>query len=316
VTRKGWLLFALMSVVWGLPYLLIKVSVESVTPATLVFLRTAVGAAVLVPIAIARDEIRPLVRYWKPLALYTVVEIALPWLLLSNAETRLPSSLTGLLVAAVPLVGALIALSRGDEEKSTRTQYAGMAVGFVGVAALVGLDVGSGSAIAYLQMAVVVVCYAVGPRIIANHLDQAPRLGVIATSIAAVAIGYAPVGILQLPAHVPPARVVASIIGLGVVCTAIAFVAFFALIAEIGPVRATVITYVNPAVAVLLGVTLANEQFTAGTGVGFVLILGGSFLATRARRKVGSPLPASSDPTGAPVAAGTVVAAAAQTTSS
>jgi drug/metabolite transporter (DMT)-like permease len=315
VTRKGWLLFALMGVIWGLPYLLIKVSVESVTPATLVFLRTAVGAAVLVPIAVARNEIRPLAKYWKPLAVYTVVEIALPWLMLSNAETRLPSSLTGLLVAATPLVGALIALGRRDDERSTRTQYVGMVVGFAGVAALVGLDVGSGSFIAYLEMAVVVVCYAVGPRIIARHLDQAPPIGVIAASIGAVAIGYAPVGILQLPAQVPPARVIASIIGLGVVCTAIAFVLFFALITEIGPVRATVITYVNPAVAVVLGVTLANEQFTTGTGVGFVLILGGSFLATRARRKDRATLPASPDRAEVRTPAGSVVGAAAQSAS-
>lgn len=283
MTRKGWLLFALMGVVWGLPYLLIKVSVESVTPATLVFLRTAVGALILVPIALVRSEVAPLVRYWKPLLVYTVIEIALPWLLLSSAEKRLPSSLTGLLVAAVPLVGALVALGWGDDARSTAAQYGGMLLGLGGVAALVGLDIGTAPAGNYLEMAGVVVCYAVGPFIIARYLDGAPRLGVIAISVGAVAVGYAPVGIAELPAHIPPGRVIASILALAVVCTAVAFVAFFALIAEIGPVRATVITYVNPAIAVLLGVTLVHEKLTTGTVVGFVLILSGSFLATRAR---------------------------------
>jgi drug/metabolite transporter (DMT)-like permease len=284
MTRKGWLLFALMGVVWGLPYLFIKVSVESVTPATLVFLRTAAASVILLPIALARGEVKPLVRYWKPLLAYTAVEIALPWFLLSNAELRLPSSLTGLLVAAVPLVGALIAFGRHDEARSSRGQYGGMLLGFGGVAALVGLDLGAASAGSYAEMAGVVVSYALGPFIVARYLDDAPRIGVIAVSVAAVSIGYAPAGIVQLPSHLPPDRVIASILSLAVFCTAIAFVAFFALIAEIGPVRATVITYVNPAIAVLLGVTAAHETLTVGTMVGFVLILSGSFLATRAGR--------------------------------
>jgi drug/metabolite transporter (DMT)-like permease len=284
MTRKGWLLFALMGVVWGLPYLFIKVSVESVTPATLVFLRTAAASVILLPIALARGEVKPLVRHWKPLLAYTAVEIALPWFLLSNAELRLPSSLTGLLVAAVPLVGALIAFGRHDVARSSRGQYGGMLLGFAGVAALVGLDLGAASAGSYLEMAGVVVCYALGPFIIARYLDEAPRIGAIAVSVAAVSIGYAPAGIVQLPSHLPPDRVIASILSLAVFCTAIAFVAFFALIAEIGPVRATVITYVNPAIAVLLGVTAAHEKLTMGTVVGFVLILSGSFLATRAGR--------------------------------
>jgi drug/metabolite transporter (DMT)-like permease len=281
VTRRGWILFGVMGVIWGIPYLLIKVAVGDLSPASLVFLRTTTGALVLLPIAVRRGAISPLLAHWRWLLVYTVVEVAIPWMLLSDAETHISSSLAGLLVAAVPFVGALLALLSGGDERLDARRMAGLLVGFVGVAALVGFDLSGGNLGAVGEIAVVTIGYALGPMIIARRLNGLRPVGVVATSLALTAVAYAPVGVLQLPGHAPSLKVVLAVAALGVVCTALAFILFFALIAEVGPVRATVITYVNPAVALLLGVLILGEPFTAGAGVGFALILAGSFLATR-----------------------------------
>jgi drug/metabolite transporter (DMT)-like permease len=284
VTRRGLLLFAAMGVIWGIPYLLIKVAVRDFSPAALVFCRTGIGAVILLPIAAARGELQPLLARWRPLLLYTVVELAIPWLLLSTAEKRLSSSLSGLLVAAVPLVGAVLSLTLGDRDRLGGRAVAGLGIGLAGVAALVGFDVTGANATAVAMVAVVVVGYATGPLILAHRLWHLPSLGVVAASLGLCALGYAPFALTRMPATVPPARVLAAVIVLGVVCTALAFVLFFHLIGEVGPVRATVITYVNPAVAVLLGVAFLHENFDLGTAAGFVLILAGSYLATRPAR--------------------------------
>jgi drug/metabolite transporter (DMT)-like permease len=285
VTRRGWTLFLALSVIWGIPYLLIKVADEAFTPATLVFFRTAIGAAVMVPVAARRRELGPVMSRWRILLLYTVVEIAVPWVLLAQAERRLASSLAGLLVAAVPLIGTVLVRIAGERHHLGAGGLLGLGVGLAGVAVLVGFDVRGADVGSFAMMAVVVVGYAVGPFIVSRKLSDVPGNGVVAISLALTAVVYAPIGLIELPSHIPSGRAIASIVALGLVCTAVAFVLFFALIAEAGPVRATVITYVNPAVAVLLGVALLGERFTAATGVGFVLILGGSVLATRSGRQ-------------------------------
>ena len=266
--------------IWGIPYLMIRVAVRELTPAVLVFGRTTLGALILLPVALRRREFPALLRYWKPLLLFTGIEIALPWLLLAKAEIKLSSSLTGLLIAGVPLVGAAVTTVTGDDDRLSPRRAAGLLLGVVGVAAIVGLDIKGTSLIALLEIAAVAVCYAVGPIILTRSLSDLPSLGVITASLAICAIGYAPVAAFQLPSSMPSGRVLASVVGLAVICTAIAFLLFFELIAEVGPVRATVITYVNPAVAALLGVTILSESFTAGMGVGFALVLAGSVLAT------------------------------------
>jgi drug/metabolite transporter (DMT)-like permease len=270
-----------MGVLWGIPYLLIKVAVGELSPPSLVFLRTATGALVLLPIAARRGAISPLLAHWRWVLVYTVAELAIPWLFLSDAETHISSSLAGLLVAAVPFVGALLVLLTGGDDRLDARRMAGLLVGFVGVAALVGFDLSGGNLGAVGEIAVVTIGYALGPMVIARRLGGLRPVGVVATSLALTAIGYAPVGVLQLPSHAPSLKVVLAVAALGVVCTALAFVLFFALIAEVGPVRATVITYVNPAVALALGVLILGEPFTAGAVLGFALILLGSFLATR-----------------------------------
>jgi drug/metabolite transporter (DMT)-like permease len=281
VTRRGWVLFAAMCVIWGIPYLLIKVAVRDLTPATLVFARTATGALVLVPLAAARGQLRPLLAVWRTVVVYTVVEIGIPWVLLASAERRLSSSLTGLLVAAVPLAGTVLARLTGSRDRVDARAVLGLLLGIAGVAALVGLDVGRADLGAVAGVGLVVVGYATGPLLISRSLADVPAMGVVAASLGLCAIGYAPFALAQRPASLPNGRVLAAVGVLGVVCTAVAFVAFFHLITEVGPVRATVITYINPAVAVALGVAFLGESFSNGTALGFVLVLAGSFLATR-----------------------------------
>ncbi len=280
MSRRGALLFAAMCLIWGIPYLLIRVAVRELAPVTLVFARTAIGAALLTPIAAWRGELRPLLRHWKPLLVYTAAEVAIPWVLLARAETRLTSSLTGLLIAAVPLVGAVIVTLTGERERQGGRRWVGLLVGIGGVAALVGLDVGQISVVALVEVGLVAVGYAVGPIILARRLGELPVFGVVAASLIGSTIVYAPFAAASWPRQTPSAHVLESVVGLAVVCTALAFVIFFALIAEVGPVRATVITYVNPAVAAILGVVVLSEHISAGMVLGFALVLAGCVLAT------------------------------------
>jgi drug/metabolite transporter (DMT)-like permease len=284
MTRRGWALFIAMGVIWGLPYLLIKVAVGELTPATLVLLRTGIGALLLVPLAATRGDLRGLRPYWKIIVAYSLIEVALPWLLLSDAERRLSSSLTGLLVAAVPLVAAVLAWRFGSHDRLDARRTLGLALGFVGVGALVGFDVQAGDLGAVAEVAVVTICYAVGPMLIAMRLSALPPIGVVAVSFALTAVICTPLGVAQLPTRLPSPAVLAAVAGLALVCTALAFVVFFTLIAEVGPTRATVITYINPAVALLLGVMLLREPLTIGAIVGFALILVGSVFTTRRTR--------------------------------
>jgi drug/metabolite transporter (DMT)-like permease len=280
VSRRGWILFAAMGVIWGIPYLLIKVAVDEVAPSTLVLARTTIAALLLMPVALARGQVRALLPRWKPLVLFALVEICAPWLLLGFAEQQISSSLTGLLIAAVPLVGALLAHYGPAGDALGRRRVAGLLLGLAGVAALVGFEVQFGDVRAVVAIGIVAIAYAVGPLILSRHLADLPGTGVMAFSLVLSAVIYLPAGVAQAPDHWPSGKVVAAIVGLAVVCTAIAFLVFFALIAEVGPARATVITYVNPAVALLLGVVVLDESFTVATGVGFGLILLGSVLAT------------------------------------
>ena len=289
MTRRGWLLFAAMALIWGIPYLLIKVAVAELTPATLVLLRTTVAGLILVPLAFARGEVRPLFARWQWVVAYTFVEVAAPWVLLSDAERRLSSSLAGLLIAGVPLVGALLVWLVGGDDRPDLRRVLGLILGFVGVAIVVGLDVATDDLVAVGEVGLVVIGYALGPMIVARRLQGVPTVGVVAASLALTAVAYAPIGIAQLPSRIPSTQVLLSILVLGVVCTAVAFLLFFALINEVGPIRATIITYFNPAVALVLGVLLLHEPFTAALAIGFALIAVGSFIATRRARGMTEP---------------------------
>jgi drug/metabolite transporter (DMT)-like permease len=271
-----------MSVIWGIPYLLIKVAVGEVPPVAVVFARCVVGAALLLPWTIARGQLRPALRHWRALLAFTVLEMTMPWLLLAFAEQSLSSSLTGLLVATVPFVAALAARLIGEEERLTAVRLAGMGIGVIGIAALLGLDLAGAQLVSLVAVALVVVGYATAPLIVSRALPDVP--GVAASSIALflTAVVYAPFAVPRLGAlSEASSSALLSLVVLGVVCTALALALFFALIREVGAQRALVITFVNPAVAVLLGVLLLGEPFTLGIGIGLPLVLLGCVLATR-----------------------------------
>jgi drug/metabolite transporter (DMT)-like permease len=290
MSRRGLALFALMSVIWGIPYLLIRISVAEIAPSVLVLARTAIAAAILLPIALARVDLRPVLARWRWIVAYAIAEVAVPWLMLSTAEQQLSSSLSGLLIAGVPLVGAvLVRFGGAGSDRLGRTGLIGLLVGLVGVAAIVGGDFRASNAVALLEIAVVVVGYAVGPIILARPLQGLPSVGVMALSLGLCALIYVPIGALQWPTAVPSPDVLVAVTILGVVCTAAAFIGFAALIAEIGPVRATVITYVNPAVAAVLGVLVLDETFTPPMALGFCLVILGSVLATRPSGQAAAP---------------------------
>ena len=286
-----------MAVIWGIPYLLIRVAVAEVSPPVLVFVRTTIGAAVLLPIALVRVDLRPTVDRFGWVVAFAAVEIAGPWVLLGWAEQHVTSSIAGLLVAGVPLVGTVIAVLTGRDRHVSGTGLAGLLLGLVGVAAIAGTDLNAENVAAIGAIALVVVGYAVGPWILAHKLEGVPSLGVMAPSLALCSLVYLPIAAVGLPATMPSPAALASILILGVVCTALAFVLFGELISAVGPVRATVITYINPAVAAVLGVTILAEPFTPAMAVGFALVLSGSVLATR------RPAPKTAETTGATIEA-------------
>jgi drug/metabolite transporter (DMT)-like permease len=303
VSRRGWLMFAAMSVIWGIPYLLIKVAVGGVPVPVLVLARVGIGAALLLPIAIRRRQLAALLPRWRWLALFAVVEIIVPWLLLSEAEIRLSSSMSGLLVASVPILVAVLARLTGGTDRLSRVRWAGLLVGLAGVGLLVGPGTPAGDTGSVAEVLLVALCYATGPLIASRKLADLPPLAMTAACLAFAAVVYSPLAALTWPSTLPSGQVLAALAGLAVLCTAVAFVIFFALISEVGPARASVITYINPAIAVTGGVWLLGEHLTVAMVGAFALILGGSVLATRPGQRSGQHADPQDEPDRAPAAA-------------
>lgn len=284
MSKRALIFFALVCIGWGVPYFFIKIAVDEVTPAFIVFSRTLIASLFLIPLALHRGVLKPALKKWPWVVVFAVIEMMIAWWLLNDAERRVSSSLTGLMIAAVPLVATIIARANGDKSVTAPDRLIGLAIGMAGVALLLGLDVSAGHADlrSAVQLLVVAACYAIAPAIAARKAGDVPGLGLAAASIALVAIVYAIPAFAQRPASIS-SDVAWSLVALGVVSTALTFVLFFELIKEIGPVRTTLVTFINPAVAVLLGVTLLGEQLTAGMLWGFPLVLAGSWLAGRPR---------------------------------
>jgi drug/metabolite transporter (DMT)-like permease len=279
---RAWILFAAMAVLWGVPYLFIKQAVDSYSPASVVAGRTLLGALLLLPFALRQKSLAPAFRkIWWVLA-FGAIEMAGPFLLLGHAEQTLPSGLTGLLVATVPLFAALIAFTGGDRAVLGPARLIGLIVGFVGVGIIVagpGLAAGgTAGLIAIGEVLLVAICYATAPFIVARQLKDVPALGTITLSLAAVGVFYLPIALLTQH-EVPTAQSTISLIALAVLCTAVAFIVFFALIDRVGPARAPLFTYVNPVVAIILGAIVLGEQITPGLLIGFPLVILGCWLA-------------------------------------
>lgn len=284
LSKRGWVLFALMAFIWGVPYLMIKVAVEGVSNPVLVFARTAVGAAVLLPLALRSGRIGELRRHWLPLSAFAVIEIVIPWWLLADAEREITSSMTGLLIAASPIITVAVARLSGAGERLSLVRWVGLGVGLAGVAVLAAPELTGGSPWAIVEVLLVAVCYATAPQIAARKLQDVPALPMTAVCLGGAALVYLVPAILTWPATLPSTTVLAALAGLAVICTALAFIVFFALIREVGTTRALVFTYVCPAVAVTAGVLLLGEPLTVTIIVSFALILGGSVLATMRQR--------------------------------
>ena len=284
MSRRGLTLFIALAIIWGTPYLFIRIAVQSVEPSVIVGLRACIAALLLLPIAAARGEFRGIRRYLPWIVVFGIIEITGPFLMLGYAERALSSSTTALLIAAVPIVAAVLARALGLDRRLGIVRVAGLAVGITGVAVLVGLDIPRDAFWAVGAASVAVLGYALGPFIVTLRLSGAPSLGVISLALAFNAVFYAPIAWIQRPTSPVPASAWWSIAILGVLCTAVAFLIFFALVNEVGPSRMTVITFLNPAVAVLLGVVVLSEPITLGLVLGFPLVLLGSYLATRPDR--------------------------------
>ena len=285
MSRKGWILFAVMCLVWGIPYLFIKVAVGEVSVPVVVFARTALGALLLLPLALhsARKDggqLGVLRRHWRPLVAFAVLEMIVPWGLLSAAERKLPSSLAGLLIAAVPIISVVAARLTGGTERLSPRRWAGLVTGLAGVALLAAPDLGGGNGLAVAEVLLVALGYATAPLIAARKLADVPALPMTAACLSLGALVWLPAAVLTWPHRVPSGRALGALAALGVICTAFAFLVFLALIREAGTSRAMVFTYVNPAVAVAAGVAFLSEPFTVTIAVSFALILAGSLLAT------------------------------------
>ncbi len=286
MTARGWFLFSLMGVVWGVPYLLIKVAVDEVSPSGVVFARCALGALLLLPFALRRPGMANTVRtHWKPMLAFAVIEIVGPWYTLTDAERHLSSSTAGLLIAGVPIVGVLLSRFFGATESLGPRRVTGLALGLGGVGVLTLPHLTGGDALSLAEVLVTVVGYATAPLIADRHLKGVPTLHLITPCLALAALVYAPAAVASRPAALPSAGALTALAALGVVSTAVAFVAFLELVKEAGPIRASVITYVNPAIAVAAGAVFLDEPLSATVLAAFALILTGSVLATAAAPK-------------------------------
>ncbi len=268
-----------MAIIWGIPYLLIRVAVRQLDPGVLVLGRTAPAAVLLLPLVVVRGHLRTIVRHAGWIAVFAFVEFGVPWYLMATAEQHITSSLTSLLICAVPLFSVVAQRLRRTEEHITRRRLWGLGVGAVGVALLVGLGI-RGGAIQWIGlMFIIAVGYTVGPIVLATKLPHVPGIAVVTGATSLVALAWVPWSLAHWPRHVDH-ETFASIAVLSLVCTAGAFLVFFELVKEVGSTRSVVVTYVNTAIAVVLGIIFLREPLTLGIAVGFPLVLVGSVIAT------------------------------------
>jgi len=283
MSRKGWLLFIAISVFWGIPYLFIKIAVRELDPTVVVFARVGIAAVVLVPVALFRGTWQQLRQQWRAIVVLSCVQIVGPFLLISYGEQHIASSLTSLLIAADPLLVALLALRFDPSERVSGLRLVGLFIGMGGVVALLGLDVG-GDRQGLLGAGLVLLAaagYAVAALLVKRPpVATLPLLGVVAAECAVTTVVLLPLAVMRLPNRVPDLEVMVSLLVLGLICTALAYLTFYALVSEVGASRGTVFTYVNPVVSVFLGVTLLGEPLNAAMVAGFILILVGSWLST------------------------------------
>ena len=283
MSKRGAFLFAALSIIWGTPYLFIKYALEDFDPVFIVFARCAPTAVILLLFVWKQGKLKENLRFWKYCTLFAVIEMVFPWYFVTAAEQSVSSSLAGLMLAVVPIFAVITSRIRGEDNAFNFRRLAGIAIGITGVFALVGVDSLNSdiNMIAILMLIGAALGYATAPVLISTKLKDADSTSVIAISSLAVTLIYLPFVPSHLRAHQPSASAIWAVVTLAVVSTIIGFAVFFALIAEVGPMKATLITYINPAVAILLGVVFLGEDLTLGLLIGFPLVLGGSWLASK-----------------------------------
>jgi len=286
MSRRGWFLFLLVGFLWGIPYLFIKVAVDpdnGFTPATVVCLRTAIGAAILIPLAIRGGHFSAALKGYKYVALYALLEMIGPWILIGTAEQKISSGLAGLLVASVPIWATIFASLRGDKTVWQRKRLFGIIVGFIGLIAVVGIEsiTGTADALSIFMVLLASIGYSYAVMMVQGALPGVSGVAINAVAMAIAALFYLPFAIAQWPTHTISAGAIRAVIGLGVLSTGAAFAAFFTLANIIGVARGSLVTYLNTACAVVLGVIILDEPLTTGIILGLPLVLIGSYFASR-----------------------------------
>jgi drug/metabolite transporter (DMT)-like permease len=279
---RAWATFATLCAIWGIPYFLIKLALHDFSPAMVAWGRITLGALVLVPIAWKRGVLKPALKHKIAVAAFAIAELVIPFVLIAQGEQWVSSSLAGILIATVPMTVVVIAPLFGVKERLGVRRAMGLAIGFLGVVALLGLDTGHGPSLwaGVACMMVAVVGYAIGPLVVQKYLGEVDELGALAASLVVASIVLAPLAWFFAPAQMPGMTALVSVATLGIVCTALALLLYFWLIHAAGAARASVVAYINPAVAAMLGVVVLHEPFGLGSALGLLLILLGSWLAT------------------------------------
>jgi drug/metabolite transporter (DMT)-like permease len=283
MSRKGWALFALVGVLWGVPYLFMKVAVEELATPVIVFSRLFIGAAVLIPVALSQKDVRSALKYWRYIAFYAVLEMVIPWTLITNAQKNLSSGVVALLVSTVPIWATLFAHHTGDSTAAHRTRIFGIAIGLVGITFLVGFETLNdvGNIRALIQVLIASISYAYAVNMITRKAPGESGIAINGLAMLLSTIIFAPFALTHLPSQTPSSNAVLATIGLGVICTALAFWIFFLVLDEIGAARASLVVYPNTAVAVILGIFLLDENITLAIALGLPLVLVGSYFASR-----------------------------------
>jgi drug/metabolite transporter (DMT)-like permease len=286
MSRRSWIMFGFLAAFWGASYLFIKVSLEDgMAPAFIVFVRCALAAVVLLPVAARLGQLAGLSERLGALVVLAFIQVTAPFMLITIGEQEISSSLTGILVASAPIVTFLLAFALEGAERAGGLSLGGVAIGILGVALLLGVDAPGGTAALAGGLAVVLatVGYGLGAWFLKRRLPGIAPVGAVATTTAATALMVLPLAALDPPSAAPSIDAVGSLVALGVLGTGIAFVLFYSLVASEGPAKASLVAYVAPGFSVVYGVTLLDERFTVATAAGLALIVSGSWLAAEGR---------------------------------
>jgi drug/metabolite transporter (DMT)-like permease len=284
MSRRAYFHFAVSGLFWGIPYLLMKVAVADIPPAVIVCGRVLIGAAILIPIAIHQKVLMDAIRGWRYVLPYAIFEMMIPWILITNAEKKISSGLAGLLIATVPIWSTIFASINGDKTVWHSKRLVGIAVGFVGLVGLVGYEsiFGNSDPLSIAMMLVTAMSYSYAVNMISMKLPDVSGIAINGLAMIFTALVYLPFMITKWPAaNTVSTEAALSLVALGIFCTALAFISFFIVMKEIGPARASIGTYVNTAIAVVLGVLILSEPLTIGIMIGLPLVMIGSFLASR-----------------------------------